>query len=104
VSDDPKKDATTSGRWRRIKECWETVGLGDEPPAWLVEYPTETELTIAELQDEGGPDKRSDERAWRVLCNAFHAAGAGEPPPALRACARELVAAIRDAPPSSGHR
>jgi hypothetical protein len=99
VSQDPK-NASSTGRWARIKECWETSGLGDEPPEWLTEFPTEAEMTLAELQE----GVRSDARAWRVLCDAFHAAGAGEPPAALRAHAKELVAAIRDPappPPSS---
>lgn len=76
------------GRWKRLEEKWSEAGLGDQPPEWLEEYVTQTELTVAELN---GPQSRD---AWSTLCEAYAIAQAPPPPAALRPSANAIVAAI----------
>jgi hypothetical protein len=35
-----------------LKAHWAASGLGEEPPQWLDEMPTETALTVGDFEDE----------------------------------------------------
>ena len=87
-NDDEKPPPSLSGRWKRVEEKWSQAGLGEEPPEWLEEYVTQTELTIADLNGLPARD------AWTILCDAYAVAQAPPPPASLQPCANAIVAAI----------
>lgn len=86
IGDPPSK------RWRKIVEEWSRAGLGEEPPAWLAEYPTQAELTLEQLHSEA--PLLDDDSAWDTLVEAFNRAGAGPPSSRLRAHARAILSAL----------
>lgn len=92
------RDKRSSGRWHKIVNHWRTANLGDEPPEWLNEYVTATELTLADLHSPQTIVDH-DAAAWALLTSAFEGAGAGPPPPTLQPHARAIIEAILDALP-----
>jgi hypothetical protein len=46
------EDEAKRAKRAMLKAHWAASGLGEEPPQWLEEMPTETALTIGDLEDE----------------------------------------------------
>jgi hypothetical protein len=88
----PPPASIGTGRWRRIEDGWRNAGLGEEPPEWLEEYVTQTELTLADLH--GPRDTAAANDAWAILRQAFDSAKAPPPADELRPFASAIVAAV----------
>jgi len=82
-----------SQRWLQIVERWRESDLGDDPPEWLSEYPTGTELAMGDIHSTK-PLPLDHERAWRMLVDRYARAGMGAPPSELRQHASSIIAAI----------